>query len=94
MSLEGQFIQGHRVLKQIDIIRLNKDEIVFTVTFGKATPYEFKITKHKIEVPILRIDVQVHGGDDNAKFVFWNNTCIELLGITADYPLLLDEMMG
>jgi hypothetical protein len=32
---------------------------------------------------MYRIDVQVHGGDDNAKFVFWNNTCIELLGITT-----------
>ncbi|WJX12802.1 hypothetical protein P8452_03257 [Trifolium repens] len=31
MSPEGRFIQGHRVLKQIDIIRLNKDEIVITV---------------------------------------------------------------
>ncbi|WJX73691.1 hypothetical protein P8452_57443 [Trifolium repens] len=74
-------------------------------TFGKAPPYECKITKHKIEVPILRIDVQVHDGDDNAKFVFWDNTCIELMGITAgelqknmleagEDDLLLDEMMG
>jgi hypothetical protein len=32
---------------------------------------------------MYRIDVRVHVGDDNAKFVFWDNTCIELLGITA-----------
>ncbi|KAK2383485.1 hypothetical protein QL285_070931 [Trifolium repens] len=99
MSLEGQFIQEHRVLKQIDIIRLNKDEIVITVV---TTSHLRPLAE---DVPILRIDVQVHDGDDNAKFVFWDNTCIELLGITAgelqknmlevgEDDLLLDEMMG
>ncbi|KAK2367971.1 hypothetical protein QL285_081209 [Trifolium repens] len=99
MSPEGRFIQGHRVLKQIDIIRLNKDEIVITVVkISHLRPLAE-------DVPILRIDVQVHDGDDNAKFVFWDNTCIELLGITAgelqknmleagEDDLLLDEMMG
>ncbi|KAK2442688.1 hypothetical protein QL285_013863 [Trifolium repens] len=107
MSPEGRFIQGHRVLKQIDIIRLNKDEIVITVV---TTSHLRPLAEDGNFFCMYRIDVQVHDGDDNAKFVFCDNTCIELLGITAgelqknmleageddrlDHPLLLDEMMG
>ncbi|KAK2373949.1 hypothetical protein QL285_074949 [Trifolium repens] len=107
MSPEGRFIQGHRVLKQIDIIRLNKDEIVITVV---TTSHLRPLAEDGNFFCMYRIDVQVHDGDDNAKFVFCDNTCIELLEITAgelqknmleageddrlDHPLLLDEMMG
>jgi hypothetical protein len=29
------------------------------------------------------IDVQVSDGDETSRFVFWDNTLIELLGVTA-----------
>ncbi|WJX74561.1 hypothetical protein P8452_58199 [Trifolium repens] len=72
MSPEGRFIQGHRVLKQIDIIRLNKDEIVITVV---TTSHLRPLAEDGNFFCMYRIDVQVHDGDDNAKFVFCDNTC-------------------
>jgi hypothetical protein len=34
-------------------------------------------------IPRYRLDVQVKDADDSARFIFWDNTCIELLGVTA-----------
>jgi hypothetical protein len=107
MSPEGRFIQGHRVLKQIDIIRLNKVNLQISNNIYNFLPlymihlFYYYIMQDEIVITVVttshlrplaedgnffcmyRIDVQVHDGDDNAKFVFWDNTCIELLGITA-----------
>ncbi|MCH80067.1 replication protein A1-like protein [Trifolium medium] len=60
--------------------------------------------------PIYRIDVQVFDGNDSAKFVFWDNSCIDLLGRTtselrqqmiklgitdpSEYPKCIDDIMG
>ncbi|KAK2358301.1 hypothetical protein QL285_095496 [Trifolium repens] len=135
MTPEDHFIQGHRILKLSDIIRLPKDEICVTVvktlhvkssdrgwymlgcsscikeTKGTEPPYHCA-DKHPTTDPILRyrVDVIVGQGDAKSKFVFWDNSCIDLLGSTAsevkqtmladgvtdrlEYPLLLDEMMG
>ncbi|KAK2389502.1 replication protein A 70 kDa DNA-binding subunit B [Trifolium repens] len=81
-------------------------------TYGTSPPYTCRPDKHETQVPVLRyrIDVQVSDGDETSRFVFWDNTLIELLGVTAaalqqnmiqdgfddplDYPNDLDEMMG
>ncbi|KAK2372875.1 hypothetical protein QL285_073962 [Trifolium repens] len=73
-------------------------------TKGTEPPY-LCADKHPTTDPILRyrIDVAVGQGDAKSKFVFWDNSCIDLLGSTTledgvtdrlEYPLLLDEMMG
>ncbi|WJX79689.1 hypothetical protein P8452_62787 [Trifolium repens] len=135
MTPEDHFIQGHRILKLSDIIKLPKDEICVTVvktlhvkssdrgwymlgcsscikeTKGTEPPYHCA-DKHPTTDPILRyrVDVIVGQGDAKSKFVFWDNSCIDLLGSTAsevkqtmladgvtdrlEYPLLLDEIMG
>lgn len=63
---------------------------------------------HETTDPIIKykLDVEVNDGDVDAKFVFWDNTLDELLGITAtallenfglcdpqEYPPCLDDMM-
>ncbi|KAK2451356.1 hypothetical protein QL285_010418 [Trifolium repens] len=76
-------------------------------TKGNGPPYECG-EGHTTTDPILRyrIDVQVCDGDVNTKFVFWDNSCIDLLGVSAadlqktmieagvtdhiEYPQLLD----
>ncbi|WJX12187.1 hypothetical protein P8452_02711 [Trifolium repens] len=71
-----------------------------TATSGKGNCFE----------PILWLKVQVTDRDTQAKFVFWDNIFIDLLGVTAgdlqktmvqagvddplEYSTLLDEMMG
>ncbi|KAK2370884.1 hypothetical protein QL285_083889 [Trifolium repens] len=109
MTPEDNFIQNYRILKLSDIMRLPKDEICVTVV--KTTCLK-PSDRHKTADPILRfrIDVQVSDGDDKTKFVFWDNSCIDLLGVTAselqkqmledgvtdplEYPENFDEMMG
>ncbi|KAK2376999.1 replication protein A 70 kDa DNA-binding subunit B [Trifolium repens] len=114
LSPADQFIQGHRILKLSDIIKLNQDEIVVTVvTTDLVKPSDrgwyflgcsscIKQTygnSPPYECKPLRHQTQIP-----------DNTCIELLGVTAgelqknmlkdgiddplDYPDDLNEMMG
>ncbi|KAK2412491.1 replication protein A 70 kDa DNA-binding subunit C [Trifolium repens] len=138
LSPEDHFIQGNRIIKLADMIKLPKDEICVTVVKTKFVrtsdrgwymlgckeciketkpladgSYECAAAeRHKTTAPVLRyrLDVQVGDGADNAKFVFWDSSCIDLLGVTAgelqktmfedgvidrlEYPTDFDEMMG
>ncbi|GAU17227.1 hypothetical protein TSUD_324300 [Trifolium subterraneum] len=77
---------------------------------GDSPPYECK-KGHFTQDPQIKykLDVEVYDGKDTAKFVFWDNTMEELLGMTAatllqkeiekglgdphDYPLCIDDIM-
>ncbi|WJX68256.1 hypothetical protein P8452_52644 [Trifolium repens] len=78
---------------------------------GKVPPYICK-KGHQETEPLIKykVDVEVFDGDEVAKFVFWDNTLEDLLGMTAstllakqcqigcpdavDYPDDLDDIMG
>ncbi|GAU45084.1 hypothetical protein TSUD_85700 [Trifolium subterraneum] len=51
---------------------------------GIAPPYTCR-KEHKSYNPTIKykLDVEVYDGDDTAKFIFWDNTLHELLGMTA-----------
>ncbi|KAK2451357.1 hypothetical protein P8452_14534 [Trifolium repens] len=98
---------GYHILKLADIMKLPK--MKFVLLLSKFHMSEFlTVDGHTTTDPILRyrIDVQVCDGDVNTKFVFWDNSCIDLLGVSAadlqktmieagvtdhiEYPQLLD----
>ncbi|KAK2356384.1 hypothetical protein QL285_093721 [Trifolium repens] len=78
---------------------------------GKVPPYICK-KGHQENDPLIKykVDVEVFDGDEAAKFVFWDSSLEELLGMTAstlhekqcqigcsdavDYPDDLDDIMG
>ncbi|GAU40513.1 hypothetical protein TSUD_92850 [Trifolium subterraneum] len=115
LTPEDHFIQQCPIHKLADIVKLQKVESTFShyirETKGAQPPYkcseEHETTNH---VQRYRIDVQVCDGDTNTRFVFWDNSCIDLLGVTAsdlqktvlkdgvtnhlEYPETIDEMMG
>ncbi|WJX64181.1 hypothetical protein P8452_48995 [Trifolium repens] len=77
---------------------------------GFQAPYVCK-KGHKIDVPNIKykLDVEVYDGHETAKFVFWDNTLEELIGMTAatllekekkkglgdpqDYPQIMNSIM-
>ncbi|PNX99660.1 hypothetical protein L195_g022929 [Trifolium pratense] len=79
--------------------------------YGSTPPFECK-DGHPTDEPILRykIDIQIFDGDDSAKFIFSDDTCIDLLGKTSsqlrqqmldlgftdtsDYRKDIDDLMG
>ncbi|PNX56276.1 hypothetical protein L195_g049797, partial [Trifolium pratense] len=42
-----------------------------------------------------KIDIQIFDGDDSAKFIFWDSTCIDLLGKTSSQlrQQMLDDII-
>ncbi|CAJ2644647.1 unnamed protein product [Trifolium pratense] len=111
-SAEDKFILGHPVIKIKHIIKLPKDQIYcIKQCYGSTPPFECK-DGHPTDEPILRykIDIQIFDGDDSAKFIFLDDTCIDLLGKTSsqlrqkmldlgftdtsDYRKDIDDLMG
>ncbi|MCI29456.1 replication factor A protein, partial [Trifolium medium] len=58
---------------------------------GSAPPYECK-KGNQTNDPLIKykLDVEVYDGDETAKFVLWDNTLDELVGLTAS--TLLQKM--
>ncbi|CAJ2644270.1 unnamed protein product [Trifolium pratense] len=86
-----KFILGHPVMKIKDIIKLPKDKICVIV----GTTSHIR-DGHPTDDPILRykIDIQIFDGDDSGKFIFWDSTCIGLLGKSSQLrQQMLDDII-
>ncbi|WJX79954.1 hypothetical protein P8452_63017 [Trifolium repens] len=105
-NTDENFLKHARVISLADMKKLKQDTFCVTVV---TTSHIRK--GHKIDVPNIKykLDVEVYDGHETTKFVFWDNTLEELIGMNAatllekekkkglgdpqDYPQIMNSIM-